>query len=100
MQLFLLLVLAGAVPALGQIPPIPQKPVDRTTGTTCALYVRPSSQAPMLSVVATGTLVQVIDSSNNAHFVRATFSKNGKLLSGYMFRACLATPESPAVGVK
>ncbi|GAB2962884.1 hypothetical protein GCM10027048_34510 [Hymenobacter coalescens] len=86
----LLLAAVQAMPALAQIPPIPQKPVERTTGTACGLYVRPSTQAPMLSIVAPGTHVQVLDSSANAHFVRAEFSKNGKMLSGYMYRACLA----------
>jgi hypothetical protein len=88
----LLLGAARFAPAGGQIPPVVQKAVERTTGTTCALYTRPSSQAPMLTVVTPGTLVQVIDSSNNAHFVRAEVSKNGKTVSGYLFRACLATP--------
>ena len=88
----LLLGPARFAPAGGQIPPVAQKPVARTTGTTCGLYARPSSQAPMLTIVAPGTLVQITDSSNNAHFVRAEVSKNGKTVSGYMFRACLATP--------
>ncbi|RTQ45868.1 SH3 domain-containing protein [Hymenobacter gummosus] len=88
----LLLGAAGFGPARGQIPPLAQPPVERTTGTTCGLYARPSSQAPMLTVVPPGTLVQVVDSSSKAHFVRAVFSKNGKTVSGYLFRACLATP--------
>lgn len=89
--LLLHLLLPASPPAAGQIPPIPQKPADRTTGTACGLYARPSTQAPMLCIVPSGRPVQVVDSSNNAHFVWAQFSKNGKLLSGYMYRACLST---------
>lgn len=93
MLLFLLLhlLLPGQPSAPGQIPPLPQKPIDRTTGTACCLYTRPSTQAPMLCIVPAGRPVQVVDSSNNAYFVWAQFSKNGKLLSGYMYRACLST---------
>ncbi|RAK68132.1 SH3 domain-containing protein [Hymenobacter edaphi] len=76
--------------ATAQIPPLAQKAADRTTGTVCCLYTRPSTQSPMLSIVPVGAQVQVTDSANNAYFVYAQFSKKGKVLSGYMYRACLS----------
>ncbi|WP_176133054.1 hypothetical protein [Hymenobacter sp. CRA2] len=42
----------------------------------------------MLSIISPGTQVQVLDSSH-AYFVRAQLSKDGKTLTGYMYRACL-----------
>lgn len=76
----------------GQNPPPAPAAVERTAGTTCALYARPSSMAPMLSTVSPGMLVQVTDSSSKAFFVKAQIVKEGKTITGYMFRACLATP--------
>lgn len=87
--LFTALLLTGQ-PTGGQIPPIAGKPTDRTTGPACGLYIKPSTQAALLSIVPSGAQVQVIDSSNNAHFVWAQFSKNGKVMTGYMYRACLS----------
>ncbi|MCC3156523.1 SH3 domain-containing protein [Hymenobacter sp. 15J16-1T3B] len=90
--LLLTYLLLGQQPAAtAQIPPIAQKTAGRTTGTACCLYTRPSTQSPMLSIVPVGAQVQVTDSANNAYFVHAQFSKNGKVLSGYMYRACLNT---------
>ncbi|WP_400193163.1 SH3 domain-containing protein [Hymenobacter sp. B81] len=65
------------------------EPVERQTNTQCGLYTTASTQSEMLTTVDSGARVLVLDSTN-AYFVRASLSKDGKTVTGYMFRACLA----------
>jgi hypothetical protein len=93
-SLVLLALLLGACAAsnsdIARIPHLPQEPVSRTTGTTCGLYEQASTQSEMLATISAGASVQVLDSSN-AHFIRARMKQtDGKVLTGYMYKACLA----------
>ncbi|UYZ58013.1 SH3 domain-containing protein [Hymenobacter latericus] len=79
---------ATAKDDVAKIPTLLPVAIDRTTGTTCGLYSQASTQSEMLAMVEVGAKIQVLDSSN-AHFVRARLSKNGKAVTGFMYKACL-----------
>ncbi|AYA37679.1 SH3 domain-containing protein [Hymenobacter oligotrophus] len=79
---------ATAKDDVAKIPTLLPVAIDRTAGATCGLYSQASTQSEMLAMIDVGAKIQVLDSSN-AHFVRARMSKNGKTLTGFMYKACL-----------
>ncbi|GAA4392514.1 hypothetical protein GCM10023186_43110 [Hymenobacter koreensis] len=70
------------------IPSLKRTVVERTADKQCGLYVQASTQSEMLATVDSGTRVQVLDSVNQ-YFVKARLNKDGKSVTGFMYRACL-----------
>ena len=62
-------------------------PVARTSAVECILYDGMDKSSPQLTTIDSGAQVQVLDSIN-VYFVKARVSKDGKVLTGYMYRTC------------
>lgn len=62
-------------------------PVAYNTVVECTLYDGMTKDSPQLMVVASGMEVQVMDTVD-AYFVKARVTKDGKPLTGYMYRTC------------
>ena len=64
-------------------------PVAHNSVVECGLYNGMTKESAVLATLGTGTQVQVTDTVDQ-YFVKARFTKDGKVLSGYMYRTCFA----------
>ncbi|MCB2406692.1 hypothetical protein [Hymenobacter lucidus] len=62
-------------------------PVAYNTVVECTLYDGMNKESAQLTVVSSGMEVQVMDTVD-AYFVKAKVTKDGKPLTGYMYRTC------------
>ncbi|UOQ72900.1 hypothetical protein [Hymenobacter cellulosilyticus] len=62
-------------------------PVAYNTVVECTLYDGMNKQSAQLTTVGSGMEVQVMDTVD-AYFVKARVTKDGKPLTGYMYRTC------------
>jgi hypothetical protein len=62
-------------------------PVAYNTVVECTLYDGMNKQSTQLTTVSSGMEVQVMDTVD-AYFVKAKVTKDGKPLTGYMYRTC------------
>ncbi|WP_135497810.1 hypothetical protein [Hymenobacter elongatus] len=62
-------------------------PVAYNTVVECILYDGMSKQSAQLTTVGSGMEVQVMDTVD-AYFVKARVTKDGKPLTGFMYRTC------------
>jgi hypothetical protein len=64
-------------------------PVAHNTIVECVLYDGMTKESAQLMSVGTGSEVQVTDTVD-IYFIKARVTKDGKVLSGYMYRNCFA----------
>ncbi|UOQ53737.1 hypothetical protein [Hymenobacter cellulosivorans] len=62
-------------------------PVAYNTVVECTLYDGMNKQSTQLMTIGSGMEVQVMDTVD-AYFVKARVTKDGKPLTGYMYRTC------------
>ena len=64
-------------------------PVAHNSVVECGLYNGMTKESAVLATLSSGTQVQVTDTVDQ-YFVKARLTKDGKTLSGYMYRTCFA----------
>ena len=64
-------------------------PVVHNTIVDCVLYGGMTKESTQLTSVGPGAQVQVTDTVD-IYFVKARVTKDGKVLSGYMYRNCFS----------
>jgi len=64
-------------------------PVAHDSIVECGLYNGMTKESTVLATLGSGTQVQVTDTVDQ-YFVKARLTKDGKTLSGYMYRTCFA----------
>ena len=65
-------------------------PVAHNSVVECGLYNGMTKESAVLATLGSGTQVQVTDTVDQ-YFVKARLTKDGKTLTGYMYRTCFAT---------
>ncbi|OUJ75934.1 SH3 domain-containing protein [Hymenobacter crusticola] len=65
-------------------------PVAHDSVVECGLYNGMTKESTVLATLSSGTQVQVTDTVDQ-YFVKARLTKDGKTLSGYMYRTCFAS---------
>jgi hypothetical protein len=65
-------------------------PVAHDSIVECGLYNGMTKESTVLATLSSGTQVQVTDTVDQ-YFVKARLTKDGKTLSGYMYRTCFAS---------
>ncbi|MBC8085273.1 MAG: hypothetical protein H7Z21_18910 [Hymenobacter sp.] len=65
------------------------EPVAYNTIVDCVLYDGMTKESTQLTSIGSGVQVQVTDTVD-VYFVRARVTKDGKVLSGYMYRNCFS----------
>ncbi len=68
---------------------IDKTPVAHNTIVDCILYEGMTKSAPQLAAITSGMEVQVMDTVD-AYFVKARVTKDGQVISGYMYRNCFS----------
>ena len=63
--------------------------VARNTIVECVLYDGMTKESTQLTSITSGAQVQITDTVD-VYFVKARVTKDGKVLSGYMYRNCFS----------
>jgi len=64
-------------------------PVPHNSIVECGLYNGMTKESTVLATLSSGTQIQVTDTVDQ-YFVKARLTKDGKTLSGYMYRTCFS----------